>query len=128
MLLLYINISILYFYNIWSLVMSSHGYSGNFSSFDVVQGGSLLVCKGGDSCRCWSLEGVNITAAISLSTQIYLEREAWCRMHSSQCKSPKAGHWSEERTFYYKCLMSPLVSSVDYYRLAQIWGRISCLV
>lgn len=42
MLLLYINSSILYFYNIWSLLMSSHGYTGKISSSDVVQGGSLL--------------------------------------------------------------------------------------
>lgn len=70
--------------------------------FRRIPSGNPEVCKGGDSCRWWALERVSIIAAISLPTQMCLERESWCRMHSPQCKSPKAGHWSGERTFYYK--------------------------
>lgn len=40
----------------------------------------------------------------SVCPHMYLERESWCRMHSPHCKSPKAGHWSGERTFYCKLL------------------------
>lgn len=69
-----------------------------------IPSGNPQVCKGGDSCRCWALEGVSSIAAVNLSIQMYLERESWCRMHSPQCKSPKAAHWSRERIFYYKLL------------------------
>lgn len=41
MLLLYIRGSILYFYNNWSLLMFSHGYTDRISSFDVVWGDSM---------------------------------------------------------------------------------------
>lgn len=39
-----------------------------------IPSGSPQVCKGGDSCRCWALEGVSIIPAISLPTHVFGER------------------------------------------------------
>lgn len=49
-----------------------------------IPSGNPQVCRGGDSRRCWALEGVVIVAVTSLPTQTRLERESWCRMHSLQ--------------------------------------------
>lgn len=96
-----------------------------------IPSGNLQVCRGGDSHRCWALKGVGTIAAISLPVQTRLEREPGCPgtgCIAFNANPQRLGSGQEEGPCTINCLMSPPVSSVDYYRLAQIWGCISCPV
>lgn len=108
MLLLYIRSSILYFYNIWSLLMFSHEYTDRISSSDVVRGDPFWEPSGLQRRRLPQVLGTGGSwhhcCHQFACADAFRERTrlSWRRMHSLQCKPPKAGLWSGGRTLYYK--------------------------
>lgn len=127
MLLLYRS-SILYFYN-WSLLMFFRGYTDRISSSDVVQGHpfwepsdlqrrllQVLGTGGSWHHRCHQVAHADV----------FREKpDAACAALDTNLQ--KLGSGWEKGPCTINCLMSPPVSSVDYYRLAQIWACISYL-
>jgi len=107
-LLLYIRSSILYFYNIWSLLMFSHGCTDRISSSDVVWGDPFREPSGLQRRRLPQVLGTGGNwrrcCHQFAGTDAFAERSplSWHRMCSLQCKPPKAGLWSRERTLHGK--------------------------
>lgn len=78
----------------------------------------VLGTGGSWHCRCHQFAHAD---ALTREYPIVLVQDAQPSMQS-------LASGQEEGLCTINCLMSPPVSSVDYYRLAQIWGHISCPV
>jgi len=97
-----------------------------------IPSGNPQVCRGGDSRRCWALEGTGVVAAISLLAQMRLQRDPRCPgtgCAAFSANPQRLGSGREKGPCTVNCLMPPPShSSVGYIRLAQTWERISCPV